>query len=131
MLLDLPTPAPRVILQLAAHRIKRVAHGHGDVLVGLMLADEDLFIRHAQVDPDLVAVSLMAPIGGGFHRHMTADQCWRELFQLFYMLPDLALERRQGDQVTEDDLYWKFHERHPIEQWSATDKPVSGHASKA
>jgi hypothetical protein len=131
MLLDLPTLAPRVILQPATHRIERVAHGNGDVLIGLMLADEDLFIRHAQVNPDLVSMSLMTPIGGGFHRYMTTDQCWRELFQFFHMGPDLALKRRQGNEITENDLHRKFHGRHPIEQWRTTDKPGSGLASQA
>jgi hypothetical protein len=92
MVLDFAALDTDILLELTLRGVESIAQGDVNVLVRLFVvmiaADHDLFLRHAQIDPDFKEITLMLMMMFRFDGDSTADDVIAELFQLGGFFPN-------------------------------------------
>jgi|GEM_PF-3275658 len=92
MVLDFAALHADVLFELALGGIEGVAQRDVHIFVSLLVmvvaADHDLFLRHAQIDPDFEEITLVLMMVFRFDGDPTADDVITELLQFCSFLPN-------------------------------------------
>lgn len=110
MILDLPALDPAVILKLPGCCGKGVAEGYVNILVRLLVVmvttHHDLFVRYADIQPNLVEIPLVLVVMLSLDGDSTADDVMAVLFKLVSFFPDSGFHRVGMRNAPESDLKW-------------------------
>ncbi len=95
--------APEIIFDLAARRIERITQG--DVDVGMMIAIYyDLASRHADVNADVVGLTLMLVLVRQLHDHTAGNNMLKKCFQFRRLFANMRIEGVGLFHVAQRDL---------------------------